>query len=252
MRRMRHIKAREIQGCQLALDAAIASSLYDATSGGSLVGADGSVARWEDQSGNGRHVTQETSANRPLYRTAGKNGRATLQANATACTLNHSSYYPSTSNADFTGIVISEPNTSNQYSCAFEYGQNSAGNRISLFSRYDTSKSAIDFGSSYIGRQGSPAETSGWSAMAVYSASSSKIGDVRLMINTTTPTIDYKLSENTTLNIGTALPLRLFNNAALNSPIKQISFFAFYDRSIGLSVLARIQASKQRIYGIKS
>jgi len=64
MRRMRHLKPREIQGCQLALDASIATSLYDATSGGSLVAADGAVARWEDQSGNGWHVTEAT--NKPL------------------------------------------------------------------------------------------------------------------------------------------------------------------------------------------
>ena len=50
MRRMRHLKPREIQGCQLALDASIPTSLYDATSGGSLVAADGVVRRWEDQS----------------------------------------------------------------------------------------------------------------------------------------------------------------------------------------------------------
>jgi len=70
MRRMRHLKPREIQGCQLALDASIPSSLYDATSGGSLVAADGAVARWEDQSGNARHATQGTSGNRPLRRVA--------------------------------------------------------------------------------------------------------------------------------------------------------------------------------------
>lgn len=41
---------------------------YDATSGGSVVTADnGQVARWEDQSGNGRHLTQGTSANRCRY-----------------------------------------------------------------------------------------------------------------------------------------------------------------------------------------
>lgn len=41
----------------LWLDASVASSLYDATSGGSLTGSGGTVRRWEDQSGNGNHVT---------------------------------------------------------------------------------------------------------------------------------------------------------------------------------------------------
>lgn len=72
-RRMRHVKAREFQGCALALDAST-PSMYDATSGGSLVAANGGVARWEDISGNARHVTQGTSGARPLRKVASING----------------------------------------------------------------------------------------------------------------------------------------------------------------------------------
>jgi hypothetical protein len=59
----------------LWLDAADSTTLYDATSGGSLVAADGTVARWEDKSGNARHATQATSLNRPLRKTAYEGGR---------------------------------------------------------------------------------------------------------------------------------------------------------------------------------
>lgn len=62
-----------ISGLSVHFDASDASTLYDATSGGSLVAADGAVARWEDKSGNGRHATQSTSANRPLRKTASIN-----------------------------------------------------------------------------------------------------------------------------------------------------------------------------------
>jgi hypothetical protein len=58
----------------LWLDAGDSSTLFDATSGGSLVAADGAVARWEDKSGNARHVTQGTLANRPLRKVAAQNG----------------------------------------------------------------------------------------------------------------------------------------------------------------------------------
>jgi len=61
-------------GLQLWLDASDASTLYDATTGGSLVSADGGVARWEDKSGNGRHFTQATSGNRPTRKVADING----------------------------------------------------------------------------------------------------------------------------------------------------------------------------------
>lgn len=58
----------------LWLDASDAGTLYDATTGGSLVAADGAIARWNDKSGNARHVTQSTSGARPLRKTAIQNG----------------------------------------------------------------------------------------------------------------------------------------------------------------------------------
>ena len=48
------------------LDASHASSLYDATSGGSLVTSGGTVRRWEDRSGNGRHVTGSSGPTRSV------------------------------------------------------------------------------------------------------------------------------------------------------------------------------------------
>jgi hypothetical protein len=50
----------------LWLDAADTSTIYDASSGGSLTADGGSVGRLEDKSGNSRHATQSVSANRPL------------------------------------------------------------------------------------------------------------------------------------------------------------------------------------------
>lgn len=89
MRRMRHLKPREIQGCQLALDASIPTSLYDATSGGSLVAGDGAVARWEDQSGNARHATQGTSGNRPLRKVSAQGGVDAIRFDGIDDRLNH-------------------------------------------------------------------------------------------------------------------------------------------------------------------
>lgn len=63
----------------LWLDASDASTLYDATTGGSLVAADGAVARIEDKSGNARHLTQGTLASRPLRKTAIQNSLDVLR-----------------------------------------------------------------------------------------------------------------------------------------------------------------------------
>jgi hypothetical protein len=72
-----------IAGLQLWLDAAAPETLFDATSGGSLVAADGAVARWEDKSGNGRHATQATSGSRPLRKTSIQGGKAVLRFDGT-------------------------------------------------------------------------------------------------------------------------------------------------------------------------
>lgn len=84
MRRMRHIKAREFQGCDVAYDFSNPSTLYDATSGGSLVAADGAIARCEDLSGNGNHMTQSASASRPQRKVASQNGQDSALFDGTA------------------------------------------------------------------------------------------------------------------------------------------------------------------------
>lgn len=60
------------------LDGADSSTLFDATTGGSLPANNGGVGRWEDKSGNGNHATQGTASSRPLRLVAGANGRDCL------------------------------------------------------------------------------------------------------------------------------------------------------------------------------
>jgi len=69
------VNPTSITGLQLWLDASDGQTLFDATTGGSLVAADGAVARWEDKSGNGRHATQSTAGSRPTRKTASQNSR---------------------------------------------------------------------------------------------------------------------------------------------------------------------------------
>jgi hypothetical protein len=65
---------KDISGLELWLDAT--TGLFDATSGGSAVTTDGSaVARWEDQSGNGRHFKQSTANNQPILKTSIQNSK---------------------------------------------------------------------------------------------------------------------------------------------------------------------------------
>lgn len=59
------------------LDGSDTSTLFDATSGGSLPADTGNVKRWEDKSGNGRHFTENT--NPPTRAAASVNGLDTVR-----------------------------------------------------------------------------------------------------------------------------------------------------------------------------
>jgi hypothetical protein len=60
----------QLSGLQLWLDANDSQTFYDSVSGGSLTVNDGTVARWQDKSGNNRHATQ-SSTGLPYRRSAG-------------------------------------------------------------------------------------------------------------------------------------------------------------------------------------
>lgn len=70
----------DIGGMLIWLDAN--KGTFDNTTGGSLVTSDSaSVARWEDQSGNGRHISQAVSGSRPILKTLVQNGKNILRFN---------------------------------------------------------------------------------------------------------------------------------------------------------------------------
>jgi len=50
----------------------------DAADDSTITESGGAVSQWDDKSGNGRHVTQGTPANRPTYNATGLNGKATV------------------------------------------------------------------------------------------------------------------------------------------------------------------------------
>lgn len=93
-------------GLQLWLDASDANTLYDATTGGSLVAADGGVARWEDKSGNARHATQSTSGARPVRKTQIQNGLDVLRFDGTDDFLDSTDFLDLTAGQAMTAFVV--------------------------------------------------------------------------------------------------------------------------------------------------
>jgi hypothetical protein len=111
----------------LWLDGADASTLYDATSGGSLVAADGAVARWEDKSGNLRHATQGTLGSRPLRKVAIENGLDSPQFNGTSHWMACDSLAPLLDGNDtaFSLFFVAKSSSSATIQTAFSIGQTS-------------------------------------------------------------------------------------------------------------------------------
>jgi hypothetical protein len=61
----------ELPGLQAWYDASDLNTLFDATTGGSLVVNGGSIAKWEDKSVNARHLIQASGGSRPTRNSTG-------------------------------------------------------------------------------------------------------------------------------------------------------------------------------------
>jgi hypothetical protein len=114
---------------QLWLDASDANTLFDATTGGSLVAADGLVARWEDKSGNARHMTQATSGSRPTRKTAIQNSLAVLRFGdgVTVSVPSSTAIFKFLHGSDHTLFFAVKPRALNTREFLFETGPHGSG-----------------------------------------------------------------------------------------------------------------------------
>lgn len=113
---------RNIPDLALWLDAT--TGLFDATTGGNAVTAnDGAVARWEDQSGNGRHATQSTANNRPLLKTSSQNSLNGIAFDGDNDEMSTPSF---ACTVEFTIFVVVKSNLDSQkdFSRVLEHGAN--------------------------------------------------------------------------------------------------------------------------------
>jgi hypothetical protein len=99
----------DISGITAWWDASDAARLFNATTGGSLVAADGAVARFEDKTANGRHLTMVTSENRPIRKTAVQNGLDVLRFDGSNDRMATSSLFSSFFSASaFTLFIVAK------------------------------------------------------------------------------------------------------------------------------------------------
>lgn len=112
----------------LWLDASDASTIYDATSGGSLVAPDGAIARWEDKSGNGRHATQGTGVSQPLRKTAIQNGRDVIRFDGSNDYLSGS--LPAIGTGNYTCFIVTIHNSTANFDTSYLLGGDAADSAL--------------------------------------------------------------------------------------------------------------------------
>lgn len=118
-----------IPGLKLWLDASDSNTLYDSVENGSVVSADGGVARWEDKTANSGHATQLTSSYRPLRKTSVKNSKDSILFDGSNDHMNIASIPIS---QRITSLVVWKPDN-NGYAYDTTYSENNVDNRVSLF-----------------------------------------------------------------------------------------------------------------------
>lgn len=195
----RIISPNEISGLQLWLDANDASTLYDSTSGGSLVSSDGAtVARWADKSGNNKHAIQATANARPILKTGIKNGKNILRFDGANDTMTS----VLSVNNPFTSVFVAYPSQDlNGYRIIW------TGNNNSLGIGYDPSSRAFLYTTT--GSQASRTKPTNFELyVGIFNGSNS-----RLIINNN---FDYSWSTTatnlSTLNLSTNLQASWYKN----------------------------------------
>jgi len=125
MERRRTFNPSRIDGLDLWLDAADGNTLFDATSGGNFVSANGSaVKRWEDKSGNGLHATENTSP--PKLKTNDKNNRNGIDF-STAANKRLSCSFSARNYTSQTVFIVAKYDSSAPAYCRL-FSQRTAGN----------------------------------------------------------------------------------------------------------------------------
>jgi hypothetical protein len=134
----------DISSLELWLDASDNSTLFDATTGGSNVLANGTVARWEDKSGNANHVIQSTENNRPTLLAANLNGLDGLDFDGTNDSLGTST---DVSDSPLTVFIVTKPDvTSGTTRIMHLFGSTYQYQIVSGINTYVTRNNQVDTG----------------------------------------------------------------------------------------------------------
>lgn len=123
---------KQVSGLQLWLDAADGSTLLQSSGGAPASANNDPVGQWLDKSGNNRHSSQSTAANKPLLATNTKNGKNTISFDGSNDQLVNATQYDIGTNA-FTMYAVLRANTPGAIAVWWEQ-RNAAGiPRLALY-----------------------------------------------------------------------------------------------------------------------
>lgn len=123
-----------ITGCLSWYDWSDASTIYNATTGGSLVAADGAVYRLQDKSSNARHLMQASTGFNPLRKTSIQNGLDCGLFDGTNDYLETSGNFPETGNLEVSVLVVLKKLTATK---GHLFGWGTTGVALNVFGIYD-------------------------------------------------------------------------------------------------------------------
>jgi hypothetical protein len=174
-----------IAGLQLWIDFSDASTLFT-DAGTTPVSSDGdAIYQANDKSGNSRHLTQVTLANRPLYKTFIKNGLSISRFDGINDYLLRSDALGFTGNPDINIYIVCNPTTADGNSRMVSLGDNGASNAGKIVSI--ASDASFRYNNGYY-LFGDVTMTGGFSISSWYNPASGTYGDGELIFNNSVET----------------------------------------------------------------
>jgi len=131
----------DVSGLQLWLDGSDQATMFSDTGGTTQITNGGSVARWNDKSGNGRDVSQSTLANRPTWNSNAQNGLGNITFGGTSVLSRSTNLLGGSNDVSFFGTTTpgaSQP----QYSDIIDFSHGGGG---FVIQQYDSQTNNFTF-----------------------------------------------------------------------------------------------------------
>jgi len=226
----------QISGIQLWLDSSDSGTLFQDTSGTIPVVNDGDpVGLWRDKSGNAKHATQSTNANRPLFKTSVQNSKNVLRFDGSNDGMAGSDTGFSTTTS--TVFVICKSAIAGTDNYPFMFGTDAATQLVGL-TTYNNQMQITQYGASTF----VAFTTNAWNVIYFTKSSNNWTMNLNGTSASTTMTTSTVLSGNYGIGFN-----RSGNRAFFNGDIAEV---ILYNSVLSTSQIQQVQAYLNQKWGI--